>query len=107
MNRDEQPRTADPRTAWSRRDGPADFRQAPRQAPQEALQDTLQIDACASSWAELALALSDAEVPLEVGDTAVLRALSKLDPVTIGVLARWLRTAGGRPGDRRATATGE
>ncbi|MFE0463828.1 hypothetical protein ACFW1A_31695 [Kitasatospora sp. NPDC058965] len=55
--------------------------------------DTLHIEVNAASWADLATALATAEVPLEVGDVAALRRLSKLDPDLSAVIARWIRTA--------------
>ncbi|WP_370219550.1 hypothetical protein [Kitasatospora sp. GAS1066B] len=58
--------------------------------------DTLLVDANAIRWAELAAVLADADVPLEVGDVAALRRLSKLDSELVAVVIRWIRTA--RPG---------
>ncbi|WP_329570671.1 hypothetical protein [Kitasatospora sp. NBC_01266] len=55
--------------------------------------DTLCSDLGAASWAELATALADARVPLEVGDVAALRCLVKLEPELVSTIVRWLRTA--------------
>lgn len=93
------PRTADPRIAWSAPAAPppAGASSPVVHAEPAAADDTLQIDSCAVNWAELATALADADVPLQVGDTAVLRTLAKLDHATVTVLTRWLRTTGRQP----------
>ncbi|MFF7633070.1 hypothetical protein ACFZB9_07935 [Kitasatospora sp. NPDC008050] len=90
------PRTTDPRIAWSVKAAapPATASSPVTHWALAGADDTLQIDACAANWAELATALSDADVPLQVGDTAVLRILAKLDEPTVMVLARWIRTTG-------------
>lgn len=70
---------------------------SPSTSPSPSAQtDTLLVDANAIRWAELAAALADADVPLEVGDVAALRRLSKLDSELVTVVIRWIRTA--RPG---------
>ncbi|WP_344442998.1 hypothetical protein [Kitasatospora nipponensis] len=84
---------ADPRRAWAKH-APPPPPPAAATAPVEEASDTLHIDAFASSWAELATALADADVPLEVGDTGRLRRLAKLDADLVATLARWIRHPG-------------
>ncbi|WP_354637372.1 hypothetical protein [Kitasatospora camelliae] len=47
----------------------------------------------AGRWADLVHVLSDAQVPLAVGDTSALRRAVKLDPELFSALLRWIRTA--------------
>lgn len=56
-------------------------------------QDTLQISENANHWIQLADALTDARVPMAVGDVAAMRQLAKLDQAVIDALTRWIRTA--------------
>ncbi|WP_035803372.1 hypothetical protein [Kitasatospora mediocidica] len=97
----------DPRENWSLRlprpqspPAPASARRteaAPARTGAALALDTLHVPLHVDSWAALATALDDADVPLQLGDVDVLRQAAKLSPELVRALARWIRTANASP----------
>ena len=85
-------RPIDPREHWSLR---LPYAASPAPAPSL---DTLHVPLHVDSWAALATALDDADVPLQLGDVDVLRQAAKLSPDLVHTLVRWIRTANGPSG---------
>ncbi|MDH6135684.1 hypothetical protein P3T37_005101 [Kitasatospora sp. MAA4] len=80
-------RPTDPREHWCLR---LPYAATPRAG---ATLDTLHVPLHVDSWAALATALDDADVPLQLGDVDVLRQAAKLSPDLVHALVRWIRTA--------------